>query len=73
MGGRRCGFQNPGLARIFVEAPLTAARPGWEKVRYVEAVSQLGEGTKISLCLPMLAESCAASEEVGRAHTLESR
>jgi signal transduction histidine kinase len=39
----------------------------------LEAVSRLGEGTKISLCLPVLAESRAASEEVGRPRTPESR
>jgi two-component system sensor histidine kinase VicK len=39
----------------------------------IEAVSRLGEGTKISLCLPLLAGSHPASEEVGRARTPESR
>jgi two-component system, OmpR family, sensor histidine kinase VicK len=39
----------------------------------IEAVSRLGEGTKISLCLPLLAGSHPASEEVGRPRTPESR
>jgi signal transduction histidine kinase len=39
----------------------------------IEAVSRLGEGTKISLCLPLLAGSRPAREEVGRARTPESR
>src|SRR3712207_8630847 len=39
----------------------------------IEAESRLGEGTKISLCLPLLAESSSSREEVGRARTPESR
>jgi two-component system sensor histidine kinase VicK len=35
----------------------------------IEAISRLGEGTKISLCLPLLAESRPTSEEIGRART----
>jgi signal transduction histidine kinase len=37
----------------------------------IEAVSQLGEGTKISLCLPLLADSRPVSEELGRVRTPE--
>jgi signal transduction histidine kinase len=39
----------------------------------IEAVSRLGGGTKISLCLPLLAGSRPARKEVGRARTPESR
>jgi signal transduction histidine kinase len=38
---------------------------------HIEAVSHLGEGTKMTLCLPLLAESQPASEEVGRVRTPE--
>ena len=37
----------------------------------IEAVSRQGEGTKMTLCLPLLAESHPASEEVGRVRTPE--
>ena len=39
----------------------------------IEAVSSLGEGTKISLRLPLLAKSRPTSVEVGRARTSDSR
>jgi two-component system sensor histidine kinase VicK len=39
----------------------------------IEAVSSLGEGTKISLRLPLLAKSRPISGEVGRALTSDSR
>jgi len=39
----------------------------------IEAVSRVGEGTRMTLCLPLFAEPRPTSEEVGRAHTPESR
>ncbi|MDQ5809496.1 MAG: cell wall metabolism sensor histidine kinase WalK [Actinomycetota bacterium] len=38
---------------------------------HIEAVSRLGEGTKMTLCLPLLAESQPVSEELGRVRTPE--
>jgi two-component system sensor histidine kinase VicK len=37
----------------------------------IEAVSRLGEGTKMTLCSPLLAESLPASEKLGRVRTPE--
>jgi signal transduction histidine kinase len=39
----------------------------------IEAVSRLGEGTKMTLCIPLLNEPLPASEEVGRVRTPEVR
>jgi two-component system sensor histidine kinase VicK len=39
----------------------------------IEAVSCPGKGTRMQLCLPLLAESHPTSEEVGRARTPESQ
>lgn len=38
---------------------------------HIEAVSRPGEGTRMSLCLPLLDEALPASEEAGRVHTPE--
>jgi two-component system sensor histidine kinase VicK len=40
---------------------------------HVEAVSRFGEGTKMTLCLPLLAEPNPAGEEAGKVGTIDDR